>query len=89
MAKIREPISEEKATKIAVGGTIGGVLLVIFLLIVLVVQFVQIGVKNAELEKLEEQKAYYEQLIKEGASNLEYYQTERGLYYLAREQGWK
>lgn len=88
MGKNREPMSEEKAKRIAVGATVGGVLLLVFLLVVLIVQFVQIGVNNAEKARLDEQIAEYERLIESGNESLEYYQTERGLYYLARKQGW-
>lgn len=88
MGKNREPMSEEKAKRIAVGATVGGVLLLVFLLVVLIVQFVQIGVNNAEKARLDKQIAEYEALIESGNESLEYYQTERGLYYLARQQGW-
>lgn len=53
MGKNREPMSEEKAKRIAVGATVGGVLLLVFLLVVLIVQFVQIGVNNAEKARLD------------------------------------
>lgn len=88
MGKNREPMSEEKAARIAVGASIGGVLLVLFLLIVLIIQFVQIGVNRAEKARLEEQIAQYEQMIENDSKSLEYYETERGLYFLARQQGW-
>jgi len=88
MEKDREPMSEEKATRIAVGATVGGVLLVLFLLIVLIVQFVQIGVSNREKARLDEQIDRYEEMISSDREDLEYYRTERGLYYLARLQGW-
>lgn len=88
MEKQREPMSEEKARRIVVGATVGGVLLFVFLLLVLVVQFVQIGVRNAEKTRLDEKIAEYEQMIDSGNDSLEYYQTERGLYFLARQHGW-
>ena len=48
MARKGEGISEEKAKRIAVGATVAGVLLIIFLVIILIVQFVQIGVANGK-----------------------------------------
>ena len=51
----------EKVKKIAVATTVAGVLLLVFLLIVLIIQFVQMGVRNSrkrELDRLiEEQQA--------------------------------
>ena len=62
----RQPISEEKAARIAVGATVAGVLLVLFLVVVLIIQFVQIGVHNRIEEELDEQIARYEQMISDG-----------------------
>ena len=62
----RQPISEEKAARIAVGATVAGVLLVLFLVVVLIIQFVQIGVHNRMEEELDEQIARYEQMISDG-----------------------
>ena len=64
-----------QAKRIAVGATVAGVLLVLFLIIVLVVQFVKIGVRN-------------ERLIQEGEMDLEFYKSEQGLRRLAVQHGW-
>ena len=84
----KQPISEEKATRIAVGATVGGVLLVLFLVVVLIIQFVQIGVKNRMEDELNEQISQLEQMISDGEKDLNYYEEENGLYYLARKHGW-
>ena len=84
----KQPISEEKATRIAVGATVGGVLLVLFLVVVLIIQFVQIGVQNRMEDELNEQIAQLEQMISDGEKDLNYYEEENGLYYLARKHGW-
>ncbi len=89
MAKSRGCISEEKAKRIAVGATVGGMLLILFLLVILIVQFVQIGVKRSEKERLEQEIEHYSQMIEADQSDLDYYRTEKGLYYLARQEGWK
>lgn len=89
MAKSKGRISEEKAKRIAVGATVGGVLLILFLLVILIVQFVQIGVKRSEKEELDRQIETYTQMIESDQSDLDYYRTEKGLYYLARREGWK
>lgn len=80
--------SEEKAKRIAVAATVAGVMLIVFLVIILTIQFVQIGVRNRRLRELDRQKALYEQMIDENGADLEFYQTERGLYYLALQQRW-
>ena len=77
-----------QAKRIAVGATIAGVLLVIFLVIVLVVQFVKISVRNNEKRRLESQIDEYERLIKEGKMDLEFYNSEQGLRRLAVQHGW-
>lgn len=81
-------ISEEKAKKIAVGATVGGVLLIIFLLVVLIIQFVQIGVRNSEKARLKEEIARYEQMVDESREDLRWYKELDGLWYHARQQGW-
>ena len=59
----------EKQRKIAIGATVAGVLLLFFLLIVLIIQFVQIGVKNnrkRELDRLiEAQQETLDDKVKE------------------------
>ncbi len=85
----KRPLSPEKATRIAVGATVGGVLLVLFLIVVLIIQFVQIGVQNRTEDELNEQIARYEQMIADGEDKITYYEEGNGLYYLARKHGWQ
>ena len=85
----KRPLSPEKATRIAVGATVGGVLLVLFLVVVLIIQFVQIGVQNRMENELNEQIARYEQQISDGEDKITYYEEGNGLYYLARKHGWQ
>ncbi len=80
--------TREQAKKIAVAATASCVLLVLFLVIVLIIQFVKVGVANAERRKLEQESERLEQLIKDGDKKLQYYQTEDGLYRLAFKHGW-
>lgn len=82
-------VSEEKAKRIAVGATVAGVLLVLFLVVVLIIQFVQIGVRNAEKKRLEAEIARYEEMIEKGEKNLEYYSSSTYLDLKAREWGWR
>ncbi len=82
-------VRAERAKRIAVASTAAGVLLIIFLIVVLIVQFVQIGVRNSERAKLNETIARYEQMNENSERNLEYYQSEFGAYQLALEAGYK
>lgn len=89
MSRRQEGLTDEKVRKVAVGATVAGVLLVLFLIVILIVQFVQIGVANAQSRRLDEEIAKYEQMIEEGEDALDFYQNGLGLYYLALERGWK
>ena len=85
----KKPMSETKARKIAVGATVAGVLVLLFALIILIVQFVQIGVRRAAERELDEQIQKYEELIDRDTADLEYYRTQEALYRLALARGWK
>ena len=89
MARKGEGISEEKAKRIAVGATVAGVLLIIFLVIILIVQFVQIGVANGKQDRLNDLIGEYEQQYAQSQNDLDYYKSGEGLYYYARLYGFK
>ncbi len=79
---------EEKAKRIAVAAIVAGVLMVLFLIAVLIVQFVKIGVANSERARLQAEIERYEQLVEQQREDLEYYESELGMYHQALEQGW-
>lgn len=79
----------EKKRKIAVALSVAGTMLFLFLFIILVIQFVKIGVSNAKKKELDERITQYEEIIAKGEKDLEYYNSERGKYDIALEQGWK
>lgn len=85
----KTPMSEEKRKRIVVAMTAAGVFLLVFLVIILVIQFAQIGVRNSTEKKYKDQLKQYEELIEKGEKDLEYFQTEDALYSLALEHGWK
>lgn len=81
-------LTEEKVRKIVTGATVAGVLLIVFLVAILIVQFVQIGIvnqKRAEYDALIEQ---YNEMIESGENSLELLQLEETLRSLAMENGW-
>ena len=88
MSKKQTGMTEEKMRKIAAGATVAGVLLVLFLIVILIVQFVQIGVANAQSSRLDDEIARYEEMIASGERDLNFYETQDGMYYLALQQGW-
>lgn len=79
---------EEKTKRIAIAAIVAGVLVVLFLVAVLIVQFVKIGVANAERARLQAEIEHYEQLVEQQREDLEYYESELGMYHQALEQGW-
>ena len=79
---------EEKAKRIAVAAIVAGVLMVLFLIAVLIVQFVKIGVANSERARLQAEIERYERLVEQQREDLEYYESELGMYHQALEQGW-
>ena len=81
-------LTEEKVRKIVTGATVAGVLLIVFLVAILIVQFVQIGIvnqKRAEYDALIEQ---YNDMIESGENSLELLELEETLRSLAMENGW-
>lgn len=81
-------LTEEKVRKIVTGATVAGVLLMVFLVAILIVQFVQIGIvnqKRAEYDALIEQ---YNEMIESGENSLELLELEETLRSLAMENGW-
>lgn len=87
-SKEKTPMSEEKRKRIVVAMTAAGVLLIIFLVIILIVQFVQIGVRNSKAEEYKKMAEEYKQLQTSTEKDINFYQTERGLYILALQNGW-
>ena len=80
---------ETKAKRDAIGATVAGVLLIVFLVIFLIIQFAMMGVKKAEEKNLRNQVEYYKQLGKETEKDLDFFKTEEGLRMLAVMNGWK
>ncbi len=80
---------QDKNRRIAVGATVGGVLVVFFLLIVLIIQFVQMGVLNSESRELDRSITDYQQKIQNEEGILDEYLSGDALYWRAVMQGWK
>ena len=83
------PDQQERTKKIVIAATIAGSLLLLFLLIVIICQLVQIGVRRAEVDKMNEEVEALEQLIADGENKYEYYKTKEYLEQLAYEYGFR
>ena len=86
--KRKTGITDEKMRKIAAGGTAAGVLLILFLVVILIVQFVQIGIINRRKAEYDAAIEQYEELLKNGELTLETLQAEETLRELAIQNGW-
>ena len=80
---------ETRAKRIAISATVAGVLLIVFLVVILVIQFAKIGVRNAEKRNLLSEVEKYEQLNSETEKDLDFFKTQEGLRMLAVMNGYK
>lgn len=64
---------EERKKRIVVGVTAAAVILLAFLLIFWIYQMIAVSARNARIEELNEQIAYYEQIIADSSTDLETY----------------
>ncbi len=83
-----EGLTDEKMRKIAAGATAAGGLLILFLVVILIVQFVQIGIINKRKAEYDAAIEQYEELLKNGELTLETLQAEETLRELAIQNGW-
>ena len=88
-AHASEDAVETRAKRIAIGTTVAGVLLIVFLVIILVIQFAKIGVRNSEKKNLLNEVERYEQLNSETEKDLDFFKTQEGLRMLAVMNGYK
>ena len=82
----RLQMPEEKSKRIAVGATIGGVLLFVVLLVVMIIQFVQMGAKQRILNEIEDAKAEMQQKIDDTEHDLAWWESWFGRYSAALKQ---
>ena len=80
-------MTQEKLRRVVTAAVVAGTTLFVVLLSVLVYQFVTISVYNKRIAKIEQENAALEESIAKQESDLEYYGSELGKFWLAMEQG--
>lgn len=89
MQKRKSRITEEKARRIAIGATVAGVLLILFLTVIMIVGFVGIGNRRSKLDEYNDLVKSYGELNESKEKELDWYMEGDGLYFLARRMGYK
>ncbi len=79
---------QESRKRLTVALAAAGTMLLLFLVIILTIQFAKMGVANAERRRLDREIEEYNRILEEDKKNLDYYSSELGKYHLAIQQGW-
>ena len=82
-------VPAEKVRKIAIATTVAGVLLIVFLLIVLIIQFVQLGVKNSEKRELDRLIEEQQKTLAGEEADLNNLENGFGMYWKALDYNYK
>lgn len=80
-------MTEEKMRKVITASVVAATALVIFLLAVLVYQWITIGVLNNRKAKLAEENATLMEQIEKGGETAEYFESIMGKEWLAFQEG--
>ncbi len=83
-----ENMSEGKLKKLVTAVVVAGTILIVFLLGVVLYQFISMGVKQSKIDSTNAQISEYEQLIAKLDEDLDAYSREQILEQLAREYGY-
>ena len=81
-------MTEEKMRKTITASVVAGTMLLIFLLAVLIYQWITIAVYNKRIAKAEEENKRLESVIEEQNYDLAYYESVMGKEWLAFQDGW-
>lgn len=80
-------MTQDKMRKIITACVVAGTTLLVFLLTVLIYQWITIGVYNKRIEKAQAENAELTAQAESGEALAKYYE-EQGRFWLALEQGW-
>lgn len=81
-------MTQDKLRKIITASVVAGTALLVFLLAVLIYQWITLGVMNSRIAKAEQENKKWEEVIEEKKFDLEYYQSVMGKEWLAFQNGW-
>ena len=81
-------MTQDKLRKIITASVVAGTALLVFLLAILIYQWITLGVMNSRIAKAEEENKKWEEVIEEKKFDLEYYQSVMGKEWLAFQNGW-
>ncbi len=81
-------MTEEKMRKTITASVVAGTMLLVFLLAVLIYQWITLAVYNKRIAKAEEENKKLEEVIEEQKFDLQYYQSVMGKEWLAFQDGW-
>ncbi len=80
-------MTEEKMRKVITASVVAATALVVFLLAVLVYQWITLGVLNSRKAKLVEENEKLMEQIEKGGETAEYYESVMGKEWLAFQEG--
>ncbi len=80
-------MTEEKMRKVITASVVAATTLVVFLLAVLVYQWITLGVLNSRKAKLEAENEVLMEQIEKGGETAEYYESVMGKEWLAFQEG--
>ena len=80
-------MTQEKMRKVITASVVAATTLVVFLLAVLVYQWITLGVLNNRKAKLEQENTVLQEQIEKGGETAEYYESLMGKEWLAFQEG--
>lgn len=80
-------MNKEKLQKLIPAITVAVTTLFVFLLFVLIFQWVTMAQQKKRIAKIEDEIAYWEQQVEDGTMDVAWYEGP-GKYYLAIKEGW-
>lgn len=82
-------MSEEKMQRTVVGITVGGTVLFLILLMIVIFQFICMGVKTTEINRLNDEIRQATEIKETLQQNLEYYKSDYYKQQIARAHGYQ
>jgi hypothetical protein len=81
-------MSDEKLKRTVTGMIVAGTVLILVLLLVIIYQFICMGVKRAQIKKYQEEIARYEQMAEQLGDDWSYYSSDYAKWKAAQQYGY-